>query len=406
MAATDGALEPGILDGIRIVDLSDGIAGPVATLHARRGGCRRRRGRTTGWRREPRHQRVPHLDAQQAQRGARPRPGRRPRRARPAARRRRRRRAQPRTDARTRARPRRRVVGDTVPAADRVVGAGVAHEPRRRRPARRRAADDGAPRGARRAAGLPRRTDLPALPDRELVRVAPRGHRHRRPAHHPPAHRPRRARAHVVGPGRARPDGDALAPGRAPVAVVGDRDAQGHDRRDVVRDRRRRVDPPDGRPDQVADVHRGDRGGAARRSAPGPGHVVPADRRLAGGAAAAPERRVAGVVLGQRRARAAGRAARRDLRRRAGAHQRVRDRGRPPRAREDRDGGLAGDGHAADPHARVRARTRCAHRRGAVRVGAASSSRTTTGPAPDTRSRACRWSTPARSSPVRSDRCC
>src|SRR3954469_25780139 len=32
MAATDGALEPGILDGIRIVDLSDGIAGPVATL--------------------------------------------------------------------------------------------------------------------------------------------------------------------------------------------------------------------------------------------------------------------------------------------------------------------------------------------------------------------------------------
>jgi crotonobetainyl-CoA:carnitine CoA-transferase CaiB-like acyl-CoA transferase len=32
MAASQGAPEPGILDGIRIVDLSDGIAGPVATL--------------------------------------------------------------------------------------------------------------------------------------------------------------------------------------------------------------------------------------------------------------------------------------------------------------------------------------------------------------------------------------
>src|SRR5690348_10524469 len=32
MAALDSARDAGILDGIRIVDLSDGIAGPVATL--------------------------------------------------------------------------------------------------------------------------------------------------------------------------------------------------------------------------------------------------------------------------------------------------------------------------------------------------------------------------------------
>ena len=45
-----------------------------------------------------------------------------------------------------------------------------------------------------------------------------------------------------------------------------------------------------------------------------PGTLLPADRRVAGGLAAAPERRVAGVVLGERRSRAARRAAGRDLR--------------------------------------------------------------------------------------------
>ena len=140
MAATDGAHGAGILDGIRIVDLSDGIAGPVATLMLAEagadvvaveppGGAANRA--TTGFHTWMRSKRSVVLDLDA---------GRRPRRARPPARRRRRRRAQPRTDARPRARARRRVVGDAVPAADRVVGAGVAHEPRRRRPARRRAA--------------------------------------------------------------------------------------------------------------------------------------------------------------------------------------------------------------------------------------------------------------------------
>ena len=41
--------------------------------HPRRSGRRRGGGRTARRRREPRHQRVPHVDAQQAQRGARPR---------------------------------------------------------------------------------------------------------------------------------------------------------------------------------------------------------------------------------------------------------------------------------------------------------------------------------------------
>ena len=43
------------------------------------------------------------------------------------------------------------------------------------------------------------------------------------------------SRAHEHRPGRARPDGDALAAGRAPVAVAGDRHAQGADRRLAVR---------------------------------------------------------------------------------------------------------------------------------------------------------------------------
>ena len=126
-------------------------------------------------------------------------------------------------------------LAEHAPAAHRVVGALVAGEPRRRRPPGRRAAGAGAPRRPRRAAGLPRRPDLPPLPDRELVRVAPRRHRHRRPPDRPRAHRARRARAHEHRPGRARPDGDALAPGRAPVAVAGDRHAQGADRRHAVR---------------------------------------------------------------------------------------------------------------------------------------------------------------------------
>ncbi len=137
-----------------------------------------------------------------------------------------------------------------------------------------------------------------------------------------------------------------------------------------------------------------------------PGHVVPADRRLAEALLLHPSGEWLESFWANDVPGAARRAARRDLRRRAGPHQRLRDRGRPPRARHDRDGGLAGDGHAADAHARVRTRTRCAHRRGAVRVAAARARGDDRTRARSTRSRACRWSTPARSSPVRSDRCC
>ncbi len=288
MAASQGAPEPGILDGIRIVDLSDGIAGPVATLILAEAGADvvaveppegAANRATNGFHTWMRSKRSVVLDLDTADDRA----------------------ALDRLLAaadvvvhnygptRARAGPRRRHAGDAVSAPDRVLGAFVAREPRRRRPPRRRAAHDGTPRRARRAAGLPRRSDLPALPDRELVCVAPRRDRHRGPPHHPPAHRSRRSRAHVPGPGCARADGDALAPGREAVAVTCRRHAQGHDRRDVVRDRRRRVDPPHGRPHQVADVHRGDRGRAPRRPEGRPGHVVPADRRLARGTAAASE---------------------------------------------------------------------------------------------------------------------
>ena len=69
------------------------------------------------------------------------------------------------------------------------------------------------------------------------------------------------------------------------VAVVGGRHAQGHDRRDVVRDRRRRVDPPDGRTDEVADVHGCDRR-VVRPDGPkvDPGTLLQQYRRVAGSA--------------------------------------------------------------------------------------------------------------------------
>ena len=66
----------------------------------------------------------------------------------------------------------------------------------------------------------------------------------------------------------------------------------------------------------------------------------------------------------------------RDLHQRAGARQRLRDRGRPPRARTHRDGRIADHGRPADADAQLRARPRRAHRGGARRVEAA---RTRTG---------------------------
>ena len=60
----------------------------------------------------------------------------------------------------------------------------------------------------------------------------------------------RRAGAHEPRPGRARPDGDALAARGDAVAVARGRDAEEQHHGDAVRVRRRRVDPPDGRTEQ------------------------------------------------------------------------------------------------------------------------------------------------------------
>ena len=68
MAARDSAHGGGILDGIRIVDLSDGIAGPVATLMLAEAGADVVAVEGTRRRDQPLHARVPHVDAQQAQR--------------------------------------------------------------------------------------------------------------------------------------------------------------------------------------------------------------------------------------------------------------------------------------------------------------------------------------------------
>ena len=248
MAAPDHvANDAGILDGIRIVDLSDGIAGPVATLILAEAGADVVAVEPPGGAANRGTCRVPHLDAQQAQRRARPRAARRPR---------------PRST-------------DLLAAADVVVHN---YGPTR---ARELGLDDESL-----AARFPQlivssMLSWPAnhadadLPVDELLAMARLGvldeqqgyrdgpiflrcpigswcashlarHRHRGPPDRAPAHRARRPRAHALAQGALVPDGDALAAGREPVAVVGDRHAQGADRRHAVRVRRRRVDPPDG----------------------------------------------------------------------------------------------------------------------------------------------------------------
>ena len=136
MAAPDpSTTDAGILDGIRIVDLSDGIAGPVATLLLAEAGADVVAVEPPGGaanRAEPAS--TPGCAASAASCSTSSSPTTAP--ARPPARRRRRRGAQPRTDARPRARTRRRVARGALPAAHRVVGAVVAGEPCRRRPAR------------------------------------------------------------------------------------------------------------------------------------------------------------------------------------------------------------------------------------------------------------------------------
>ena len=271
-----------------------------------------------------------------------------------------------------RARPRRCRTGRAPPATHRLVGALVAGQPPRRRSPGERAPGHGAPGRPRRAAGLPGRPDLPPLPDRQLVRRTPQRDRHPRPPDRPPAHRARRAGAHQHRPGRTGADGDALAtrgtarhrPWRSgmPKAQTGASLFECGDgvwlhlmgeptKSPLFRDAMAEVRPEGQRKDANVLF----------------GHV----RRLGRSAAAAPERRVAGDLLGQRRARAARAASRRDLLRRAGAGERLRHRGRPSRPRPDRDGGIAPDRRPADAHASVRTGARSAHRRGVQRVEAA-----------------------------------
>ena len=197
-------------------------------------------------------------------------------------------------------------LAEQPPAAHRLVGALVAGQPPRRRSPGERAAGVGAPRRPRRAAGLPRRPDLPPVPDRQLVRRAPQRDRHRRPPDRPRAHRARRAGAHEHRPGRAacrwRCTGDACeqpSPSLAigmPKAQTGASLFESGDgvwlhlmgeptKSPLFRDAMAEV-RPEGQP---------------RRSE----RALRDVRRLGRSTAPAPERRVARDLLGQRRARAA-----------------------------------------------------------------------------------------------------
>ena len=319
------------------------------------------------------HRRLPHLDAQQAQRRPRPRP------------------ADDRARS-TRCSPPptswctttvRRVAASSAsttthwpsadPATHRLVGAVVAGQPPRRRPPGRRAARAGPPRRPRRAAGLPRtvrsssaaRSASWCASHLAAIGIVARLIARQRTGHAGPAHT-------SVAQGALVPMAMHWRRVEHPSPSLAIGHAQGADRGDAVRVRRRRVDPPDGRPHEVADVHRGDRGGAARRSAPGPRHAA---SRQSDGWAEALLLHPSGEWLESFWANDVpvqpAAAARRDLRRRAGAHERLRHRGRPSRARPDHDGGLTGHGHARRRACVVRAGTRRAHRRGARRVGAA-----------------------------------
>ncbi len=248
MVAPDGAAsDAGILDGIRIVDLSDGIAGPVSTLLLAEAGADVVAVEPPGWRDQPCHApaSTPGCAASAASCSTSSDAGR-PGSARRPAGRRRRAGAQPRPDPCARARPRRRRPRGAPPAAHRVVGAVVAGQPPRRRPpgdellafARLGILDE--QQGYR---------DGPIFlrcPIGSWCAAAPRRDRDRRPPDRRRAHRARRARPHEHRPGRTGADGDALATCGTAVTVPGGRHAQGADRRLAVRVRRRRLDAPDG----------------------------------------------------------------------------------------------------------------------------------------------------------------
>ena len=247
MVAPDGMTsDAGILDGIRILDLSDGIAGPVSTLLLAEAGAdvvaveppsgatnRSTAGRHT-WLRS---KRSVVLDLEQPDDRARLDDllaaadvlvhNHGPTRARELG----------LDDA---------ALAEHAPATGGLVGALVAGQPPRRRSPGERAPGLGAPRRPRRAAGLPGRPDLPPLPDRQLVRRPPQRDRDPRPPDRTPAHRARRAGAHQHRPGRTGADGDALATGGTALTVPGDGHAEGADRGYAVRVRRRRLVAPDG----------------------------------------------------------------------------------------------------------------------------------------------------------------
>ena len=168
---------PGALEGLRVVDLTTGLAGPLATMTLERPRCRRGEGRAA--RRRSRSGRTSGsvvTNRGQAQRRARPR------RRRPIASVSSRWSTPPTCSSRASrpgTSPARGLDYATVVARPAVAGVLLAHRlpahHRRRRPPRHRPAGAGALGHAVRAARLPRRPDLPARAAAEHRGVVPHG---------------------------------------------------------------------------------------------------------------------------------------------------------------------------------------------------------------------------------------
>ena len=194
---------PGALDGLRVLDLSWGIAGPLGVLLLAEQGADVIKVEPPGG--DPFRDYSGYAVWNRSRRSVTRRPEEPGRRRRVPQARRRRRRARRDVPARRHrpARHRLRRAARAQPAPRLRVVPRVPRRPPLGAPARLRRARAGEQRAAVGAAGLAPGPDLPARADAEHGRDVPRADRHPRRAHRARGDGPRPARPHVAAPGRA-----------------------------------------------------------------------------------------------------------------------------------------------------------------------------------------------------------